>query len=71
MHNPNYFLNYFFYFLLLLHPYFIYSNNIQVTNITLASQNISAGSNNSNNFILVQFNLNWDNIWQWWKYPVL
>jgi hypothetical protein len=57
MHNPNYFLNYFFYFLLLLHPYFIYSNNIKVINVSLNSENISVGANNTVNFTLAQFNL--------------
>ena len=64
MYNPNYLLIYFFYFSLLLHTHLIYSNNIQVTNVSLTSQNISAGANNLANFTLVKFNLSWENSWR-------
>ena len=39
-------------------------NNINVSNVTLLSQNTSAGVNNSSNFSLVQFNLSWENSWR-------
>lgn len=42
----------------------LYANNISVTNVILTGQNTIAGANNSANFMLVQFNLNWQNSWR-------
>ncbi len=40
------------------------ANNIQVSNVSLNGQNMSAGVNNAANFSLVQFNISWDNSWR-------
>ncbi len=42
----------------------VFANNISVSNVTLAGQNISAGANHTNNFTYVQFNLSWQNSWR-------
>lgn len=42
----------------------LYANNISVSNVTLTGQNINAGTNNAANFILVQFDLSWENNWR-------
>jgi hypothetical protein len=64
MTKPIYFSTCFFFFLLLLQTDFIYSNNIQVTNVTLTSQNTSAGANNSANYTHIQFDVQWENSWR-------
>jgi hypothetical protein len=64
MFNPNIFLTCFFFFLLSFHSLFVYSNNIQVTNVTLTSQNTSAGLNNSANYTHIQFDVQWENSWR-------
>jgi len=40
------------------------ANNITVTNLTLVDQDITAGANNDENFIKVQFDLSWENSWR-------
>ena len=42
----------------------VFSNDIQVTNVTLTSRNTSAGTNNVANFTQVQFSLSWKNSWR-------
>ena len=64
MFNQNIFLSSFFFFLLSFHSLFVYSNNIQVTNVTLTSQNTSAGLNNSANYTHIQFDVQWENSWR-------
>jgi hypothetical protein len=64
MTKPIYFSTCFFFFLLVLQTDFIYSNNIQVTNVTLTSQNTSAGANNSANYTHIQFDVQWENSWR-------
>ena len=39
------------------------ANNIQVSNVSLTGQNTTAGVNNANNFVLVQFTVSWENSW--------
>lgn len=41
-----------------------FSNNIQVSSVTLVNQNTSAGPNNPSNHTFVRFNLTWDNSWR-------
>jgi formylglycine-generating enzyme required for sulfatase activity len=48
----------------ILYSNLLLPNNINVSNVTLLSQNTSAGVNNSSNFSLVQFNLSWENSWR-------
>lgn len=40
------------------------ANNIAVTNVSLAGQNVSAGVNNAANFTYIEFDLSWDNSWR-------
>ena len=40
------------------------ANNITASNVTLTGQNISAGTNNTANYALVQFDISWDNSWR-------
>jgi formylglycine-generating enzyme required for sulfatase activity len=49
---------------LLLTHFFSNANNIQVSNVSLSGQNITAGANNSANFNRVQFDLSWENSWR-------
>ena len=42
----------------------VQANNISVSNITLTGRDVSAGTNNSANFSLVQFNISWENSWR-------
>lgn len=46
------------------------ANNISVSNVTLAGQNVSAGVNNSANFTYIEFDLSWDNSWRTAASPV-
>lgn len=48
----------------LLYSLAIKANNIAVTNVTLAGQNVSAGVNNSANFTYIEFDLSWNNSWR-------
>jgi formylglycine-generating enzyme required for sulfatase activity len=41
-----------------------YASNIQVTNVSLTSPDVSAGSNNAANFTMLQFDLTWENSWR-------
>lgn len=41
-----------------------WSNNIQVSNVTLVNQNTSAGPNNAANHTFVRFDLSWENSWR-------
>lgn len=43
---------------------FCLSNNIQISNVALTGQDVSAGPNNPANFVLVQFDISWDNSWR-------
>lgn len=49
---------------LLFNSSFSNANNIQVSNVSLTGQNITAGPNNSANFNLVQLDLSWQNSWR-------
>jgi hypothetical protein len=40
------------------------ANNISVTNVTLAGQNVSAGVNNAANYTYIEFDLTWENSWR-------
>lgn len=40
------------------------ANNISVSNVTLAGQNVSAGANNAANFTYIEFDLTWENSWR-------
>lgn len=40
------------------------ANNIQVSNVSVRGRDISAGANNASNFILVRFNISWENSWR-------
>jgi formylglycine-generating enzyme required for sulfatase activity len=40
------------------------ANNIQVSNVSTTGQNTTAGTNNSANYTLVEFDLSWDNSWR-------
>ena len=42
----------------------VYGNNISVSNVTLAGQNVSAGVNNAANFTYIEFDLTWENSWR-------
>jgi hypothetical protein len=46
------------------------ANNIAVTNVSLAGQNVSAGVNNAANFTYIEFDLSWDNSWRTSASPV-
>lgn len=46
------------------------ANNIAVTNVSLAGQNVSAGVNNAANFTYIEFDLSWDNSWRTSSSPV-
>jgi formylglycine-generating enzyme required for sulfatase activity len=41
-----------------------YANNIQVSNVTLVNQNVTAGVNNAANFTYIEFDLTWENSWR-------
>jgi len=41
-----------------------YASNIQVTNVSLNSPDVSAGSDNAANFTMLQFDLTWENSWR-------
>jgi formylglycine-generating enzyme required for sulfatase activity len=53
-----------FFLILLSCSQSLQANNIQVTNITFAGRDVSAGPNNADNFIKLQFNLSWNNSWR-------
>jgi formylglycine-generating enzyme required for sulfatase activity len=40
------------------------ANNIQVSNVTLTGQDVSAGVNNAANFTYIEFDLTWENSWR-------
>jgi hypothetical protein len=40
------------------------ANNISVSNVTLAGQNVSAGVNNALNYTYIEFDLTWNNSWR-------
>lgn len=40
------------------------ANNVEVANIVLTGQDVSAGVDNVANFTLIEFDLNWDNSWR-------
>jgi formylglycine-generating enzyme required for sulfatase activity len=40
------------------------ANNISISNISLTGQNTTAGANNFSNFVMVKFNLSWENSWR-------
>lgn len=40
------------------------ANNIQVSNVSLTGRDVSAGTNNASNFIMVKFDLSWENSWR-------
>lgn len=40
------------------------ANNISVSNISIAGQNTTSGSNNAANYSMVKFNLAWENSWR-------
>ncbi|MBU6325523.1 MAG: SUMF1/EgtB/PvdO family nonheme iron enzyme, partial [Bacteroidetes bacterium] len=40
------------------------ANNIQVSNVSLTGRDVSAGSGNSANFVMVKFDLSWENSWR-------
>jgi formylglycine-generating enzyme required for sulfatase activity len=42
----------------------IQANNIQVSNLVLTGQNVSAGVNNASNFTQVKFDVRWENSWR-------
>jgi formylglycine-generating enzyme required for sulfatase activity len=42
----------------------IQANNIQVSNLVLTGQNVSAGVNNASNFTHVKFDVRWENSWR-------
>jgi len=41
------------------------ANNITVSNVSLSGRDVSAGTNNSANFNLINFSVAWDNSWRW------
>ena len=41
-----------------------FANNIQTSNVSLVCQDLSAGSNNSGNFIFIKFDISWENSWR-------
>jgi len=41
-----------------------YGNNIAVSNVSLTGRDISAGANNASNFVMVKFDLSWENSWR-------
>lgn len=51
-------------FLLFVLSFSAFSNNVQVSGVTLTGQNTSAGTNNAANYTFVQFNVTWDNSWR-------
>jgi formylglycine-generating enzyme required for sulfatase activity len=52
------------YFASLLYSTPMRANGIIVNNISLTGRNTSAGVNNSANFVMVQFDLTWENSWR-------
>jgi formylglycine-generating enzyme required for sulfatase activity len=40
------------------------ANNISVSNVSLTGRDISAGANNASNFVIVKFDLSWENSWR-------
>lgn len=42
----------------------VFGNNIQVNNVALADQDVSAGANNPANFKRIRFDVSWDNSWR-------
>ena len=42
----------------------VYANNITISNLSLTGKNTSAGTNNPANYMLVQFDINWENSWR-------
>jgi hypothetical protein len=54
----------------LLHALAIQANNIAVTNVSLAGQDVSAGVNSAANFTYIEFDLSWDNSWRTAASPV-
>lgn len=41
-----------------------FSNNVNVTNVTVTGRNTTAGVNNAANYALVQFDITWENSWR-------
>jgi formylglycine-generating enzyme required for sulfatase activity len=41
-----------------------HANNISVSNVSLTGQNTAAGANNVENYMLVNFNISWENSWR-------
>lgn len=41
------------------------ANDIQVSNVSLTGLDLSAGVNNSANFVMIKFDLRWNNSWRW------
>ncbi len=41
------------------------ANNITVSNVSLGSRDVSAGTNNAANYNKVNFSISWDNSWRW------
>ncbi|NBV14817.1 MAG: hypothetical protein EBS07_12250, partial [Sphingobacteriia bacterium] len=54
----------FFALALLLWAHVARANNIQVANVALTGQDVSAGVNNANNFTFIEFDLSWQNSWR-------
>ncbi len=42
----------------------LHANNIQVSNVTLVDQNVSAGINHPSNFTFIEFDITWENSWR-------
>jgi len=42
----------------------LHANNIAVSNVSTSGQNTTAGTNNSANYALVEFDVSWDNSWR-------
>jgi formylglycine-generating enzyme required for sulfatase activity len=40
------------------------ANNIQVSNVNVRGRDLSAGANNASNFVMVRFNISWENSWR-------
>jgi formylglycine-generating enzyme required for sulfatase activity len=41
-----------------------FGNNIAVSNVSLTGRDVSAGANNASNFVMVKFDLSWENSWR-------
>jgi hypothetical protein len=60
----NYIMRKIFTILLLSTGMGLYANDISVSNVQLVGRNTAAGANNASNYILVLFNLSWQNSWR-------